>query len=113
MVDQKSFYVVLESDLIFNQRLSDKSKILYSIICLYANNEQGYCYLTYKQLIKLLNVKKRQFYYLLNSLKKEKYITIVKKNNRAYIMPTINKFVEVRKNKPIKEIFDYDWLNES
>lgn len=113
MENQKSFYVTLESDLIFNNNFNSTVKILYAVVCFYSNNENGFCYLTYKQLSEIMKITERQIYRAVSELKKYNFITVVKKYNRSYLMPTINKFVELRNNEPDKfnEIFNYDWLN--
>ena len=113
MENQKSFYVTLESDLIFNNNFNSTVKILYAVICFYSNNENGFCYLTYKQLAKIMKITERQIYRSVLELKKHNFINVIKKHNRSYLMPTINQFVELRNKEPekIKEIFNYDWLN--
>lgn len=117
-----NFYTILESDVILNKNLSSTEKILYSVICLYSNNDKGYCYKSYKQLMEIMNLKSRQFYYCLENLKKIELISIEKNNTRTYIMPKINKmYLEARQRreerqeelkKEYKSIIDYDWLNE-
>ncbi|MDD2505668.1 MAG: helix-turn-helix domain-containing protein [Bacilli bacterium] len=113
MENQKSFYIVMESDIITSD-ISDKAKIIYAIVSSYSNNEFGYCYLTYKQIAELLKISVRQFYRCLSELKEKNYLNIIYKNNRAYLIPTINKFIELRKSEPakFKEIFNYNWLDE-
>lgn len=119
-MENVSFYTILESDVILNKNISSTEKILYSIICLYSNNDKGYCYKSYKQLMEIINLKERQFYYCLENLKKIELITIEKSNNRTYLMPKINKIyleAQQKRNKLLKEyeqsdIFGYDWLNE-
>lgn len=112
--ENKSWYVTLESDLIFDCRINSTTKILYAIISSYSNNKNGFCYLNHKKLMELVNLKKRQFYYCLNDLKKYKYISTKKINNRVYLMPVINILIENRLSEPNvekKEIYEYDWLN--
>lgn len=103
----------MESDIITSD-ISDKAKIAYSIISSYSNNKAGYCYLTYKQMADILKITIRQFYRCLKELKDKNYINIVYKNNRAYLMPTINSFVDLRSKNPkqFNEVFNFDWLNE-
>lgn len=115
MEEQKGFYVTLESDLIFDTRINSTTKILYAVISSYSNNQHGFCYLNHKQLMELIKLKKRQFYYCLTDLKKYNYISTKKINNRVYLMPVINIFLEKRMTEPnveVKEIFNYDWLND-
>lgn len=107
---KKSFFTILESDVIFDNRLSNTEKILYAVICNYANNEKGYCYLSYRQLAEIMSLKKRQFYNCIETLKKYNYIITIKKTTRNYIKPTVNLMLERREN--FKKLVDYDWLNE-
>lgn len=114
MENQKSFYITLESDLIFDNRINSTTKIIYSIISTYSNNSAGYCFLNHKQLAKIMKITERQFYRAVLELKKYNYITVKKHNNRSYLMPVINTLPELRKNNTTNsEIFDYDWLNSN
>lgn len=118
IMENISFYTILEADVILDKNLSSTEKILYSLICLFSNNKKGYCFKTNNELMEIMKLKHRQFYYCITSLKKYNYIIIKKNNNRTYIMPVINKiYVEAerkrqeRKEKN-KDIYNYDWLNE-
>jgi len=110
-MNKKSYYSILEMDLIFDNRITNTSKVVYAVISNYANNENGYCYLSYSQLSKICNLKIRNFIYCLNSLVKYEYIKKIYKNNRVYLQPTINKVIPMRSHKnKIDNLFDYDWL---
>ena len=82
--------------------------------------EKGYCYKSYKQLMEIIDLKERQFYYCLDNLKRFELITIEKNNNRTYLMPKINKIyleAQQKRTKMLEEykqsdIFGYDWLND-
>ena len=110
-MEEKSFYTILESELIFDKRLSPTCKILYAIICSYSNNSNGYCYLRYSQLANMIGLSIRQFRRCISDLRILNYITIFNRNNRNFIMPTINKAVEDRKNN--NNWIEYDWLEEN
>lgn len=108
-------YVVIESDVLQNKDLTSTAKIAYAYIQFYANNKYGYCFLTEKKLAEKINISVRQLRFIIKDLVKCNYITLIRKNNRLYIMPTINKTINDRKERiqNLKEsIFTYDWLNE-
>lgn len=110
-----SFYVVLESDLLKDRRISNTTKIVYAFISNYSNNRHGYCYLSYGQLREIIGLSKPQFIRCVNALMEYNYITKVKKNNRTYLQPVINKVIARREygsKYNVKELFDYDWLVE-
>lgn len=110
-----SFYTILESNVILDKNLSSTEKILYSLICLFSNNKKGYCFKSNNELMEIMNLKHRQFYYCITSLKKYNYIIIKKVNTRTYIMPVINKIyieAEQKRQERRKNMFDYDWLND-
>ena len=84
----------LPIEILTDEKLSDKEKIIYAII-LYLSKENNYCYLTNKTISELLNVSITQVSKLVNSLKYKKYIDIeliYKENSRQ---------VEMRKLIPI------------
>ncbi len=113
MEENKSFYAILESDLIFDKRINPTTKLVYAVISNYSNNKNGYCYLNHFQLAVMIGITKRQMTRCVYDLKKYNYITIVRKKNRYFLMPTINVITELRKKAPINtELFEYDWLNE-
>ena len=89
----KGIWIPIE--ILTDEKLSDKEKIIYSII-LYLSKENNYCYLTNKTISELLNISTTQVSNLINSLKKKKYIEteLIYKENA--------KQVEMRKLIPIK-----------
>lgn len=114
------FYTFIESKVILDKNISSTSKILYSVICYFSNNEKGYCFKNNSQLMELVNISKRQFYYCLKELKEFNYVEVKKNNNRTYIMPVVNKiYLALEERRKIEKeriknlnLFDYDWLNE-
>lgn len=121
--EEKSLFFIIEFDVLFDNRLKDKEKILYSVICYYANNKKGYCFKTNKQLIQIINVKERYFYKLINSLVEKRYIEVIKTKQRSYLMPVVNRiYLEAAKKRQEKHeefmrkhpngIPKYDWLND-
>lgn len=113
--NESSFYVIIESDLLKDKRISNTTKIVYAFISNYSNNKHGYCYLSYRQLMEVVGLSKPQFIRCINKLMEFNYITKIKKTNRTYLQPVINKAISMRKHSSNKniEIFDYDWLNEN
>ena len=69
----KGIWIPIE--ILTDEKLSDKEKIIYAII-LYLSKENNYCYLTNKTISELLNVSITQVSKLVNSLKDKKYIDI-------------------------------------
>lgn len=109
-------FIAIESDLLLDKNLSSTDKIAYAIICALSNNRDCACYATNKYICKLLHIKERQLRNCLNHLKQCNYVIITFIKNKRLIKPTINKFLENRKNannqtQEFFEFFDYDWLN--
>lgn len=89
----KGIWIPIE--ILIDDKLSDKEKIIYAIV-IYLSKENQYCFLTNKTISELLNISVTQVSNLINSLKKNKYIDteIIYKEN--------TKQVEMRKIIPIK-----------
>lgn len=111
-------FIIIEKDILIDSRLSDKEKIVYSLICSLSNNKKKCCYANNKYICNLSNIKIRQLQNILNHLKELKYIIIHKKNNKRIITPTINKFLNERNNfnfdDNFDDLFDYEnnWIDE-
>ena len=90
----KGIWIPIE--ILTDEKLSDKEKIIYAII-LYLSKENNYCYLTNKTISELLNVSITQVSKLVNSLKDKKYIDI------ELIYKENSKQVEIRKLIPINK----------
>lgn len=111
-------FIIIEKDILIDSRLSDKEKIVYSLICSLSNNKNKSCFANNKYICNLSNIKIRQLQNILNHLKELKYIIIHKKNNKRIITPTINKFLNERNNfnfdDNFDDLFDYDnnWIDE-
>ena len=90
----KGIWIPIE--ILTDEKLSDKEKIIYSII-LYLSKENSYCYLTNKTISELLNISITQVSKLVNSLKDKKYIDI------ELIYKENSKQVEMRKLIPINK----------
>lgn len=67
----KGIWIPIE--ILTNEKLSDKEKIIYAII-IYLSKENQYCFLTNKTIGKLLNISVTQVSNLINSLKSKEYI---------------------------------------
>ena len=90
----KGIWIPIE--ILTDEKLSDKEKIIYAII-LYLSKENSYCYLTNKTISELLNISITQVSKLVNSLKDKKYIDI------ELIYKENSKQVEMRKLIPINK----------
>ena len=90
----KGIWIPIE--ILTDEKLSDKEKIIYAII-LYLSKENNYCYLTNKTISELLNISITQVSKLVNSLKDKKYIDI------ELIYKENSKQVEMRKLIPINK----------
>ena len=92
----KGIWIPIE--ILTDEKLSDKEKIIYAII-LYLSKENNYCYLTNKTINELLNISITQVSKLVNSLKDKTYINIeliYKKNSKQVEM---RKLIPTSKNK--------------
>ena len=67
----KGLWIPIE--ILTDEKLSDKEKIIYAII-LYLSKENNYCYLINKTISGLLDISITQVSKLVNSLKDKKYI---------------------------------------
>lgn len=92
----KGIWIPIE--ILTDEKLSDKEKIIYSII-LYLSKENNYCYLTNKTISELLNISITKVSKLVNSLKDKKYIDIelIYKENSKQV--EIRKLIPTSKNK--------------
>ena len=97
----KGIWIPIE--ILTNEKLSDKEKIIYSII-LYLSKENNYCYLTNKTISELLNISITQVSKLVNSLKDKKYIDIeliYKENSKQVEM---RKLILINKNTYLTKV---------
>ena len=93
----------LPIEILTDEKLSDKEKIIYAII-LYLSKENNYCYLTNKTISELLNISITQVSKLVNSLKYKKYIDIeliYKENSRQVEM---RKLIPINKNTYLTKV---------
>lgn len=65
----------IPAEILLDSKLSDKEKIIYSII-IFLSKEKQYCYCTNKTFSELLNISITQVSKLINSLKSKKYIDV-------------------------------------
>lgn len=112
--DGQGYYAMIEMDLVMDTTIPDAAIRLYCFIANYANNKNGYCYLTHVQIREILKVSKAQFYRNLKILIEKGYISKLEKNNRIYLQPTMNAFIWRRSYVKTNhtKVMDYDWLNE-
>ena len=97
----KGIWIPIE--ILTDEKLSDKEKIIYAII-LYLSKENNYCYLTNKTISELLNVSITQVSKLVNSLKYKKYIDIeliYKENSKQVEM---RKLILINKNTYLTKV---------
>ena len=125
MEDNNQLYVIIESDILKNNKINNTTKICYAYIQYFSNNKYGYCFLTRKKLANLLNITDRNLRKIIKILIENKYIMIIKKNNRSYLMPTINQAIrkrQIQSDNNFSDIlnstayffnnFNYNWLDE-
>ena len=91
----KGIWIPIE--ILIDDNLSDKEKLIYSII-LFLSKENNYCYCNNSSLSELLNISTTQVSKLINSLKKKECIDIIIKYKEN------SKEIESRKLIPKKEI---------
>ena len=84
-------------EILIDDNLSDKEKLIYSII-LFLSKENNYCYCSNSSLSEILNISTTQVSKLINSLKKKDCIDIIIKYKEN------SKEIESRKLIPKKEI---------
>ena len=89
----KGIWIPIE--ILTDDKLSDKEKIIYAII-IYLSKENQYCFLTNKTISELLNISVTQVSNSINSLKSKEYI------DTELIYKENTKQVEMRKLIPIK-----------
>ena len=89
----KGIWIPIE--ILADDRLSDKEKVIYSVI-IYLSKENNYCYCTNKSISELLNISVTQVSKLVNSLKDKSYIKV------ELIYKENSKQIEMRKLIPIK-----------
>ena len=120
----KGIWIPIE--ILIDDKLSDKEKIIYAII-IYLSKENQYCFLTNKTISELLNISVTQVSNLINSLKSKEYIDtelIYKENTKQVemrkLIPIKNEDTYLRKvkyplqanfNTPIKEKFKNNKYN--
>jgi DNA-binding MarR family transcriptional regulator len=75
----KGIWIPIE--ILTDDKLSDKEKIIYAII-LYLSKENNYCYCTNKTISELLYISVTQVSNLISSLKTKKYIDTKMKTSR-------------------------------
>ena len=120
----KGIWIPIE--ILTDDKLSDKEKIIYAIV-IYLSKENQYCFLTNKTISELLNISVTQVSNLINSLKSKEYIDtelIYKENTKQVemrkLIPIKNEDTYLRKvkyplqanfNTPIKEKFKNNKYN--
>ena len=114
-------FVLIESSIFTDNRITSTEKLLYSYICLLTNNKKLCCFATNKYFSKIFNLKPRQIQNCLSNLKKYNYIIIRNENNKRFINTTLNHFLDKREmiNESIEdianfeEILSYNYLEEN
>lgn len=107
-----SFYVVFESQVIYDKNLTNTEKLLYSYIS-GLSLKTGKCFASNSYLANLLQTTNRHVQRSLEKLRKQKYIIIKFNDYKRVITPTINKFVELRTSDSTKSFEMFNWLEES
>ena len=109
---QKYEYLVIESKVLNDTRLTGNEKLFYSLIVSLSKN-YGYCFATNKMLSELIETfidkcKSRQVINYLSKLKDLEYIKIINDKTQRKIYPV----TIVSQNIDNKEVFNYDWLTD-
>lgn len=112
----------MPNEVVRDEKLSDKGKIVYSIILALSKNND--CIITNLYISKLLNITKTQVSRIINTLKKDGYIEVElihKENSKEIAMRKcipINKYINTYKqnsslhiNKNVKEIIYNNKIN--
>ena len=94
----------MPSEILINDKLSDKEKIILSMI-IYLSKDKGYCFATNNYFSDILNVTVVSVSRIINSLKKKKYIKI----NMNY--KSNSKEIENRQIIPLKEVMNRYYQN--
>jgi len=97
----KGIWIPIE--ILTDDKLSDKEKIIYAII-IYLSKENQYCFLTNKTISELLNISITQVSKLVNSLKDKKYVDIeliYKENSKQVEM---RKLILINKNTYLTKV---------
>ena len=94
----------MPSEILINDKLSDKEKIILSMI-IYLSKDKGYCFATNNYFSDILNVTVVSVSRIINSLKKKKYIKI----NMNYKSNSIE--IENRQIIPLKEVMNRYYQN--
>lgn len=114
-------FVLIESSIFTDNRITSTEKLLYSYICLLTNNKKLCCFATNKYFATIFNLKPRQIQNCLSNLRKYNYIIIRNENNKRFINTTLNHFLDKREmiNESIEdianfeEILSYNYLEEN
>ena len=94
----------MPSEILINNKLSDKEKIILSMI-IYLSKDKGYCFATNNYFSDILNVTVVSISRIINSLKKKNYIKI----NMNY--KSNSKEIENRQIIPLKEVMNRYYKN--
>lgn len=94
----------MTSEILINNKLSDKEKIILSMI-IYLSKDKGYCFATNNYFSDILNVTVVSISRIMNSLKKKKYIKI----NMNY--KSNSKEIENRQIIPSNEVINRYYQN--
>lgn len=94
----------MPSEILINNKLSDKEKIILSMI-IYLSKDKGYCFATNNYFSDILNVTVVSISRIINSLKKKSYIKI----NMNY--KSNSKEIENRQIIPLKEAMNRYYQN--
>lgn len=94
----------MPSEILINNKLTDKEKIILSMI-IYLSKDKGYCFATNNYFSDILNVTVVSVSRIINSLKKKNYIKV----NMNY--KSNSKEIEIRQIIPLKEVVNRYYKN--
>lgn len=110
-MDERYFYVVIESPIIYDTRLNSTQKLLYGVLtCM--SKKSGSCYASTKYLCKIFNFTRKQLLVNIKKLKELGYLKVEINSNKRIVTPLSIENMKNYPNSPVQEFFDYDWIHE-
>lgn len=91
-------------EILINENLNDKEKLLYALILFFSKND-GYCSITNKYFGSIVNISDTRVSKIISSLDKKKYVQVII-NYQDKTRKMVNRII-----KPLVK-YDTDWFNE-
>lgn len=111
-MEDRYFYVVIESPVIYDTRLNSTQKLLYGVlVCM--SKKTGSCYASTRYLRKLFNISRAQLLVNIRKLKEFGYLKVEIISNKRIVTPLSIENMKNYQTPTVNEIFNYDWLKEN